>query len=82
MARARSPAGKVTRMIASTCGFISAAVSPCSTRAAISTAGLVARPQSAEAAVKPAMPAMNKRLRPYRSPSRPPVTSRIANARP
>ena len=64
IARARSCSGKVTRTMASTCGLSSAAVSPCSTREAISMAGLSASPQNADAIVNPTMPIMNSRLRP------------------
>jgi hypothetical protein len=42
-------------------GNISAAPAPCSTRAAMSTAGVGARPDSAEAPVKTAIPARNMR---------------------
>jgi hypothetical protein len=57
-----------------------APMTPWKIREPISMAGLWARPQSAEATVKPAMPSMNMRLRPKMSPSRPPVISVTANA--
>ena len=65
-------------MIASVCGVIIAAVQPWTILATISTSGLGARPQQAEARVKPPRPSMKVRLRPQLSPSRPPVISRIA----
>jgi MmyB-like transcription regulator ligand binding domain len=43
-------------------------------------AGFTARPDRAEAAVKPATPRRNIRFRPKMSPSRPPVISPSANA--
>ncbi len=60
----RSWAGKVAWMIDSTWGTISAAVPPWRTRVAISISGPEARPQSAEATVKPLIPSRNSRLRP------------------
>ena len=72
-ARARSWAGKLTWIIDNPCGNNSAAVMPWKTREAISTAGVVARPQQAEAKVNPATPTINILLRPRMSPSRPPV---------
>lgn len=60
----RSCGGKVTWMIASTCGTIMAAMPPWRMREATSTSGLGAMPQSSEAVVKPAMPMRKRRLRP------------------
>lgn len=60
----RSCGGKVTWMIARTCGTIRAAMPPWRRRATTSTSGVEAMPQSSEAAVKPAMPMRKMRLRP------------------
>lgn len=62
-------------MVARTWGTISPAAMPWATRAAISMPMLPARLHQAEARVNPSTPARNTRLRPARSPSRPPVTS-------
>src|SRR6516165_5971366 len=59
-------------------GAISAAPTPCATRAATSTAGSGARAHAAEVATKIAIPRENTRRRPNWSPRRPPVTSRTA----
>ena len=59
-------------------GAISAAPTPCSIRAATSTAGSGARAQAAEVRTNTVMPMANIRRRPNWSPSRPPVTSRTA----
>ncbi len=67
-------------MIARICGSMSPAVQPCSTRAPTSVSAVGASAHSAEAAVKPAVPARNIRRRPRMSPSRPPVTSVTAHA--
>jgi hypothetical protein len=53
---------------------------PWTKRAAISTPCDCASPQASEAKVKTAIPAMNSRLRPSRSPSRPASSSRPPNA--
>ena len=45
----RSRGGKLTWMTESTCGYMSAAISPWRTRAAISAIGLGASPQMSEA---------------------------------
>ncbi len=76
----RSCAGKVTWMIARTCGTISAAIAPWRTRAAISIPGSAAMPHSAEATVNPPMPSRKSRRRPWMSPSRPPVIRPTAKA--
>ena len=55
-----------------------AAPSPCSVRAVTSMAGVTARPQAREAAVKTAVPQTKTRPKPYRWPSRAPVTSPAA----
>jgi len=69
-------------MTAITCGNISAPPIPCTARAPISTAIDGAAPHSAEAAENNTSPAMNNRLRPNRSPSRPPVTNNARNDHP
>ncbi len=53
-----------------------AAPTPWTTRAASSSTPVVARPPASEARVKIRMPAVNRRRRPNRSPSRPPSSSR------
>lgn len=45
----------VTWMIDSTCGTIMAAMTPCRMRAPISISGPIARPERADATVKPSM---------------------------
>lgn len=80
MARGRSAGANVAVMVASTWGAISAAVSPWSSRAAMSCPGLTAMPHSSEARPNPAIPIVNSRRWPYRSPSRPPVTMPLARA--
>ena len=67
--------GKVLVMIAMPCGIRSAPNAPWTTRAMMSMAGLGARPQTAEATVKPVMPRRNSLRWPYLSPRRPPTTS-------
>jgi hypothetical protein len=79
-APARSRGGKVTWMIERIWGNMIAPISPWSTRDPISMPGLWASPQRAEASVNPAMPMMNRRLRPKMSPRRPPVISMTAKA--
>ena len=72
----RCRSGKVAVMIDSVAGFISAAPTPCTLRAAISEPALPARPHHREAAVKITSPAMKMRRRPSRSASLPPLRSR------
>ena len=64
-----------------TCGTMIPAVSPCEARMPMSIPGSAASAQSAEASMNPASPIMNRRLRPYWSPSRPPVTRPAPRAR-
>ncbi len=79
-ARVRSlPSGKVTAISDRPAGAASAAPTPCSTRAVISSAEFVAKPPSSEARVKNRMPALNIRRRPRISPARPPSISRPPN---
>ena len=74
MARASSRSfGNSARIDPRTCGNRTAAADPCTTRAITRWVGDVARPQTRLASEKPAMPIRKQRLRPYRSPSRPPV---------
>ena len=70
----RSRGANVTVMIESVAGFIIAAPTPCTTRAAISISALPARPQASDDAVKIASPTTNMRRRPSRSASLPPVS--------
>jgi len=78
MAVPRCRGGKVTAMIESVAGFISAAPTPCATRAAISASPLEASPQASEARVNTAMPTTKMRRRPYASASLPPMSIRAA----
>src|SRR3954451_8073022 len=79
-ARARSfPSENVVEMIESAAGEISAAPRPCSARKPISIPELAARPFSSEAAVKMTSPMRKSRLRPRRSPARPPSKRKPPN---
>src|SRR3954452_12028298 len=79
-ARARSfPSANVVEMIESAAGEISAAPSPCSARKPISIPELAARPFSSDAAVKMTSPMRKSRLRPRRSPARPPSKRKPPN---
>ena len=72
-ALARSaPSANVVEMMESAAGEISAAPSPWRARNAISCPSVEARPFSSEADVKITSPTRNTRLRPRRSPARPP----------
>ena len=75
----RCRGGNVAVMIDSVAGFISAAPTPCTTRAPISTLALLAKPQKNDDAVKMTSPAMNIRRRPSMSASFPPVRSSTPN---
>jgi hypothetical protein len=78
---ARSEASlNVVVMIDSTAGASSAAPRPCATRPATSIPGELASPLTADAAVNSATPARNRRLRPNRSPARPPSSKKPPNA--
>ena len=74
----RSSGWKDCFTIASPWGIITAPKSPCRTRNAISAPAVGASPHSSEATVKPAMPMMNIRRRPTRSPARAEMTSPTA----
>ena len=67
---------KVVASSASADGASSAPKTPCSARAATSTPKDPAAPPRAEAAAKPSRPPTNAHLRPNRSPSLPPSSSR------
>ena len=73
--------GKVTVMIERVAGFISAAPSPWTTRAAISRFALPARPQASDEPVKMMRPATKIRRRPSRSASLPPVSMNAPKVR-
>ncbi len=75
-----APSSKVVLMIARAAGEMKAAPSPWSPRQAISIVEFTARPFSSEAAVKTTRPNRNRRLRPSRSPARPPRSRRPPNA--
>ncbi|CAM5612171.1 hypothetical protein SCYAM73S_03471 [Streptomyces cyaneofuscatus] len=81
MARARSAGSvnRVTRMPRATAALI-ALPTPCTNRAAISTAGEPAAPATSEAAVNRPIPDRNTGLRPTRSPRRPASRSRLPKA--
>ena len=72
-------AGNVAVMIESVAGFIIAAPTACTVRAAISTVAVPASPQTSDAAVKTMRPAMKIRRRPRRSASFPPLRRRTPN---
>ena len=81
-ARPRPGPSSVAWNVASTWGWMSAAVSAWATRAATSQPALGAIPQSRDVRVKPASPIRNSRRRPRASPNRPPTTSISAKAVP
>lgn len=61
-------------------GCSSAPNTPCATRSPITQPTPGATPIPADAAAKPSVPTANTRWWPYRSPSRPANTSRLATA--
>ena len=67
-------------MIDSTAGASIAAPRPCATRPATRIPGELASPLIADAAVNSPTPAKNRRLRPNRSPARPPSSMEPPNA--
>ena len=71
---------KCAIMIAMPWGMSSAPNAPWQRRAVMSMTGSTDRLQASEASVKPAMPTRNRRRWPYRSPSRPPITSSTPSA--
>jgi hypothetical protein len=80
IARARSPgSSKTWRTNASDDGSTSAAVTPCTMRAATSDPALGATPQATDDAVNPTKPAANARVAPRRSDSDPHDSSSAAN---
>jgi hypothetical protein len=76
LARSGDP-WKVTVSSDSAEGARSAPNAPCSARAATSIPNDCANPPIAEATAKPIRPPMNVHLRPNRSPSLPPSSSRL-----
>ncbi len=75
-----SSAGNAARRQASVAGSIIAPNMPCTTRNRISTSIDGDSAQPSEPSANPAIPIMNSRLRPNRSPRRPPNTSSTAIA--
>ena len=67
-----APSRNVVVTIDSAAGDTSAAPSPCAPRETISHVSPFASPQRSDATVKRTRPARNTRLRPIRSPARPP----------
>jgi hypothetical protein len=80
IARPRWCAGKVRVITAMVCGDITDAPSPCTTRATTSPAIEPVNPHHREARVNTASPMRYMRLGPYRSPSRPVISSGTAYA--
>ena len=68
-------------MIDRPAGAVNAALAPVAKRAVTSSVGLSARPATVQAAVKATREARKTRLRPYRSATRPPSSSRLPNPR-
>jgi hypothetical protein len=66
--------------IDSAAGASSAPNAPCVARAATSMPKPSAAPPSADAPAKPSRPTMNTRLRPKKSPKRPPSNRRLPKA--
>ena len=79
IAGARSSCTKAPSIIARLPGVSRAPPTPWSTRAAISTSALGARPHSSEAAANQIVPITKTRRRPNRSPSEPPSRIRLAS---
>ena len=77
----RSRAAKVAVMIESVAGIISAAPTPCTARAPISSGALDERPQASDESVKTTRPIVKISRRPSRSPSLPPVSRSDAKVR-
>ena len=78
MAKPRRSGGKASASRVSVSGVAIAAPAPCVARATISRPMLGASAAAAEDTVNSAMPVMNIRLRPKRSPSAAPVSSSTA----
>ena len=76
----RSSPENIVRKLASTWGIIAAAATPCAARAAISSPGPWASPAARLARPNAAIPPMNTRLRPSRSPKAPATIRVAANA--
>ena len=77
----RCRGGNAAVMIDSVAGFMSAAPTPCTTRAPIRKSALGASAHASEEPAKTASPATKTRRRPRRSASFPPVSSSAANVR-
>ena len=76
--KARARAAGSVNVVASSASAVGAAIAPpapWAARAMISIASLLANPPTSDAAAKIAMPIMNMRRRPKRSPVRPPKSS-------
>ena len=71
---------KVTEIIASAAGASSAPKTPCNARDAKRSPWVDEIPPSADAPAKPMSPTMKMRLRPMKSPMRPPRRSKEPNA--
>ena len=74
-----APSLNVVVTIERAAGETSAAPSPCAPRATISQVSPFANPQSNDATVKSTRPARKTRLRPIRSPARPPRSRKPPN---
>ena len=72
---------KVLTRVPRAAGARTAPNAPCRVRAATSMPNDVAAPPSADERANPARPVMKTRLRLNMSPSRPPTSSRLPNAR-
>ena len=75
------PPGKATVRSASAAGASSAAKTPCSARAPMSSHGCCAMPPIRDAAAKPTAATMKVRLRPQKSAIRPPSNRKAPKAR-
>ncbi len=79
LARSFSPTNVVVR-IASAAGASRAANTPCPARAANNCMPVCAKPPTADAIAKPAIPTMKERLRPQKSAMRPPSSNSAPKA--
>ena len=78
---ARSRPTNTALSVESVAGRIMAAPTPCTSRAPISSSAEPAAPAARLARTNTAMPTAKMRRRPYRSPTRPTVSSSAANSR-
>ena len=74
-----APSSKVVVMIASAAGEMNAAPRPCRAREPISMPEVCERPSSSDAIVNTTSPNKKSRLRPSRSPARPPSSRKPPN---